>query len=564
MGKLNLYERPYHLNEDDVRWVQETLAGMTLEEKIGQVFFAIGLTDSDEDALAMVEDLHIGGIMYRPNQAEKLKRRNDKIQTAAKIPLLIAANLEAGGSGALVEGTPFGSQLQVAATGRVENARLLGDISGAEAASVGFNLAFAPVCDIDRNWRNPITNTRTYGSDPEVVRSMCSAYLDGISKHGVAVSIKHFPGDGCDERDQHLVTSVNDLSCEEWDATYGMIYRALIEQGAQTVMAGHIMQPAYSRYFSPGLKDSEQMPASCSKELIDGLLRTKLGFQGVVLTDAANMIGYCCAMERRQQIPATINAGVDMILFGKNLEEDIRYLTDAVQAGIVPLERLDEACTRILGLKASLGLHKKETFSVEGYADVVGCEAFRALAQTCADQAVTLVKDTQRLLPVTPDTHKRVWLFIVGDKPGFTGGASCKDWVIEALTQAGFEVDCYDSDHCDISETVIPMEQIRREHDIIMYFSNVINASYQTCARIQWHGTVAEDGPYFVNELPTLFVSLGNPYGFVDVPMIRTIVNAYNASPYTVKAVVDRITGKAPFEGTSPVDPFCGMFGKDI
>ncbi len=557
MGKLNLYERPYHLNEDDVRWVQETLAGMTLEEKIGQVFFAIGLTDSDEDALAMVEDLHIGGIMYRPNQAEKLKRRNDKIQAAAKIPLLIAANLEAGGSGALVEGTPFGSQLQVAATGRVENARLLGDISGAEAASVGFNLAFAPVCDIDRNWRNPITNTRTYGSDPEVVRSMCSAYLDGISKHGVAVSIKHFPGDGCDERDQHLVTSVNDLSCEEWDATYGMIYRALIEQGAQTVMAGHIMQPAYSRYFSPGLKDSEQMPASCSKELIDGLLRTKLGFQGVVLTDAANMIGYCCAMERRQQIPATINAGVDMILFGKNLEEDIRYLTDAVQAGIVPLERLDEACTRILGLKASLGLHKKETFSVEGYADVVGCEAFRALAQTCADQAVTLVKDTQPLLPVTPDTHKRVWLFIVGDKPGFTGGASCKDWVIEALTQAGFEVDCYDSDHCDISETVIPMEQsCRREHDIIMYFSNVINASYQTCARIQWHGTVAEDGPYFVNELPTLFVSLGNPYGFVDVPMIRTIVNAYNASPYTVKAVVDRITGKAPFEGTSPVDPF--------
>lgn len=112
----------------------------------------------------------------------------------------------------------------MAATGRVENARLLGDISGAEAASVGFNLAFAPVCDIDRNWRNPITNTRTYGSDPEVVRSMCSAYLDGISKHGVAVSIKHFPGDGCDERDQHLVTSVNDLSCEEWDATYGMIY----------------------------------------------------------------------------------------------------------------------------------------------------------------------------------------------------------------------------------------------------------------------------------------------------------------------------------------------------
>lgn len=561
---IDLKANPFFLKDDDIEWVRQTLASMTTEEKIGQVFFAIGLADSDEAACSMVEKQHIGGIMYRPNYAKTLKQRNEKLQATAKVPLLIAANLEAGGSGALLEGTAYGSQLQVAATGRAENARRLGDISGAEAASVGFNLAFAPVCDIDRNWRNPITNTRTYGSDPEVVREMCSAYLDGISRHGVAVSIKHFPGDGCDERDQHLVSSVNDLSCEKWDATYGKIYRALIEKGAQTVMAGHILQPAYSRYFNPGMPDSEQMPSSCSKELIQGLLRTKLGFQGVVLTDAANMLGYCCAMKRSEQIPATINAGVDMILFGKNLEEDIGYLTDAVMRGTVTMQRLDEACTRILALKASLGLHRRTNFTDENYAEVVGCAHHRELAQACADQSVTLVKDTQKLLPVTPQTHKRVWLFIAGDKPGFTGGARCKDWVIDELTRAGFEVDCYDSEHCNIADTLIPMETIRKEHDVIMYFSNVINASYQTCARIQWSGAVAEDGPYYVKEIPTLFVSLGNPYGFADVPMIRTIINAYNATPYTVKAVVDRITGKAPFEGISPVDPFCGMFGKEI
>ncbi|MCR5575655.1 MAG: response regulator [Oscillospiraceae bacterium] len=133
-----------------------------------------------------------------------------------------------------------------------------------------------------------------------------------------------------------------------------------------------------------------------------------------------------------------------------------------------------------------------------------------------------------------------------------------------ALTRAGFEVDVFDVEHSTLHDTEIPEDTIRAKYDVIMYFSNVINASYQTVTRIQWKGAVAQDGPFYVKEVPTLFVSLGNPYGFVDVPMIRTIINAYNASPYTVQAVVDRITGKEPFTGLSPVDPFCGMFGKDI
>lgn len=561
---VDMKAKPFFLDDKGCRWVTQTLSSMSLEEKIGQLFLAIGLSEDDGDILEMERQFHLGGIMYRPGRAEKLKNRNDKLQAQARIPLLIAANLENGGSGAVIEGTSFGSQLQIAATGDPENACRLGNISGAEGASVGCNLAFAPVCDIDRNWRNPITNTRTYGNDPDTVLAMCSAYLKGISRHQVAVSIKHFPGDGCDERDQHLVTSVNNLDCEEWDRTYGKIYQSLIDQGAQTVMAGHILQPAYSRYFRPDIPDSEQMPASCSKELIDGLLRTKLGFNGVVLTDAANMLGYCTAMERCRQIPATINAGVDMILFGKNLAEDIHYLTQAVKAGEVTMERIDEAVTRVLALKASLGLHEKQRFSRDDYAQIIGCKTFAEQAKACAGQAVTLVKDTQRLLPLSPESHKRVWLFIAGDKPGFTGGARCRDWVVAALTNAGFEVDCYDSETSDIRDSELAMEEIKKRYDVIMYFSNVINASYQTVARIQWSGAVAQDGPYYVNECPTLFVSLGNPYGFADVPMIRTIVNVYHASPYTVQACVDSITGKSPFPGTSPVDPFCGMFGKDI
>lgn len=560
----DLKARPFYLDEGQIRWVEDTLGSMETNEKIGQLFLVIGLSDNEEDIIKLYDDTRFGGIMYRPEPMEKLKSKNERLQSHAKIPVLIAANLESGGSGAILEGTDFGSQLQIGATEEREQAYRLGEISTREGKAVGVNLAFAPVCDIDRNWRNPITNTRTYGSDPERVLDMCGAYLEGAGKNGVAVSIKHFPGDGCDERDQHLVSSVNDLSCEEWDETYGRIYKTLIEEGAQTVMAGHILQPAYSRYFNPEIGESEMMPASCSKELIQGLLRNKLGFNGVVLTDAANMLGYCASMKRSKLIPHTINAGVDMILFGRNVKEDMKYLSDAVNAGVVSMDRLDEAVTRVLALKASLGLHEAESFVNKDYRKIVGAEENLKQAEECADKAVTLVKDTQGLLPVTPKRYKRVLLYVCGDKPGFTGGSSCKEWVTDALTRAGFEVELYDSEHTTMEETTVPIEKVKEKYDVIMYFSNVINASYQTNARIQWKGNVAQEGPYYTNEIPTLMVSLGNPYGFVDAPMIKTIINTYHASSVVVDAVVDKLTGKSEFKGRSPVDPFGGKFGSGI
>ena len=555
-------EKPFYLKDEQIEWVEKTLDSMTLEEKIGQLFLVIGLADDEEELVRMYRQWKFGGIMFRPAPAASLRQWNKRLQKEAKIPLLIAANLENGGSGAVLEGTPFGSQMQVAATGEKEQAYRLGRISASEGKAAGVNLAFAPVCDIDRQWRNPITNTRTYGGDPETVLEMCSEYLKGASKEGVAVSIKHFPGDGCDERDQHLVASVNDLSCEEWDATYGKIYKTLIEQGAQTVMAGHIMQPAYTRYFTPGIRDEEILPASCSKELINGLLRGRLGFKGVVLTDAANMLGYCTAMKRSELIPATINAGVDMILFGRNVTEDMGYLKAAVQNGTVTEERLNEAVTRVLALKASMGLHMlQEEDQTEESPEVIGCPEHMEEARECADKAITLVKDTQKLLPVRPETHKRVWLHISGDKPGFTGGSRCRDWVIDALKQAGFSVDVYDTEHMTMEETMVPVEEIAAKYDVIMYFSNVINASYQTTARIQWAGNVAQEAPYFTKEVPTLLVNLGNPYGAVDAPMIPTVINTYHASKVIVDEVVKKIMGESEFKGHSPVDPFCGKWG---
>ncbi|MEK3868812.1 glycoside hydrolase family 3 N-terminal domain-containing protein, partial [Paenibacillus sp. FSL M7-0831] len=272
---VDLKAKPFNLSAEDIDWVERTLAGMTLDEKVGQLFCLVGYSDEEEYLKRLAAEYKAGGLMCRPMPARDILNTVQTLQRNAKIPMLIAANLEKGGSGIAEEGTTVGSVMQVAATDDDDMAYKLGVVCGREGAAVGCNWAFAPIIDIDYNFRNPITNTRTFGSDPERVRRMGIQYVKGVQQNGVAASIKHFPGDGVDERDQHLVESINSLSCEEWDATYGAVYKACIEEGAMTVMVGHILQPAYSRRLNPALKDEEILPASLSYELVTKLLKER-------------------------------------------------------------------------------------------------------------------------------------------------------------------------------------------------------------------------------------------------------------------------------------------------
>lgn len=557
---VNLQAKPFCLGSEAAAWVERTRDAMTPREKTAQLFCAVSAGEDGPALLRRWQALPFGGVTFRPGRAEEIRAAVDYLQHRAAVPLLISANLENGGIGIATDGTEYASQLEVAATGDPAFARELGDICGAEGAAVGCNYAFAPVVDIHYNWRNAIINTRTYGSDAGRVAEFASAYLAGIAPHGVAVALKHFPGDGVDERDQHLLTSVNSLPCEVWDATYGKVYRTLIEQGAQTVMVGHILLPAYSRRLRPGIRDEELLPASLSPELIGGLLREKLGFNGLVITDSAVMTGLGCALPRRRIPAAAVNAGCDMFLFGRNLEEDFQNLWLDVQSGLVPAWRLDEAVTRVLALKASLGLHKARRFTAPDCA-AVGCAAHRAKARRCAERAITLVKDTQNLLPVTPQSHPRVWLHILGDRPAFRGGSVCRQKVIDRLERAGFTVTCADPARPQDALSDEPVAALQEKYDLILYVANVVTGGNDTVNRIRWQPRACGESPQYVRDIPTMFVSLGDPYHFVDVPMIRTIVNCYDNSDEVLDALLEKLTGQSPFVGTSPVDPFCGMWG---
>ncbi|SDZ89178.1 beta-N-acetylhexosaminidase [Pseudobutyrivibrio sp. ACV-2] len=564
MTNIDLKNRPFYLSDEDIKWVENTKSSMTTEEKIGQLFFPLGVTTDEGYLQHVILNNHVGGLMFRNGKAKELISTYKYLQNNTKIPMLTAANLEAGGDGIIEEGTAFGKQMQVAATKDPKQAYRLGKISCSEAQAVGCNYAFAPVIDIDLNYHNPITNVRTYGSDPEMVKQCGLEYMKAARECGSIVSVKHFPGDGVDEVDQHILISVNSMSCDEWDRTYGDIYKTLIDNDAPTVMVGHIALPAYQNKLSnEEVPQKKLIPASQSKELLQGLLRDKLGFNGMIITDATPMVGFLAAMDRRKAIPYCVEAGCDMILFNKDLEEDIMYMTEGLKNGILSEKRLDEAVTRILATKAMMGLHKKQKQGTlapsEDNLSEIGKPEYKEWVKDCADKAVTLVKDTQQLLPLDVKKHRRVLYEMMG---GYKSDERIEKKFVSEMEKLGFEMIPYEKEVYDWTKPVHfeTVEEFRSKYDLVMYIGNIENTSNQTTARLNWHTEYGAGNniPWFVEVVPTLFISLANPYHLLDVPMIKTYINCYSNHDVMIETVIEKIMGKSEFKGKSPIDPFCG------
>ena len=556
--------KPFNLDDEDVAWVEKTFSEMTEDEKIQSLFFPC-MRNYDEASIdELLDTLHPCGVMYRPCSAEEAVNATNMFRKKCKIPMLIAANLEKGGNGIVNEGTLIGAPLQIAATDNVENARRLGILCAREGKAVGANYAFAPIIDIDYNFRNPITNTRTFGSDPARVAAFGAAYTEECQKLGVCVSIKHFPGDGRDERDQHLVTPINDMSCEDWMATYGNNYKASIDKGALTVMVGHIMQPAWQKRINPDLKDEDIMPATLSPELIgpEGLLRKYLGFNGVICTDATTMAGFTIPMDRSKSVPYSIACGADIFLFNKNMEEDLEYMRKGVADGVITKERLDEAVKRVLALKAALKLYKQtEDLKVEDALAVLGCEEHQQWAKEVADQAVTLVKEEKGVLPLDPVHKKRVLYCPIESEQGvsYSVKAGVCDHFKQLLEKEGFEVTTFVP--APMFEGKTPrQDEVTKGYDYIIYLANMSTKSNQTTVRIEWQQPMGANCPHYVNSVPTIFISVENPYHLLDVPRVKTFINAYNSNDYVLDAIIDKIMGRSEFKGKNPVDPFCGKW----
>lgn len=554
---VDLRGNPFFLDEAQEAWVHKNFERMSAEDKLGQIFCeTIWNCNDDEEEMAF-SGIRPGGIMFRGGTREEIVRYVRKMNKRSSLPLLFSGNFECGGNGVLTDGTFFGSAMQVSAAGDARYAEQAGIISAREGGEVGCNWSYAPIVDINYNFMCPVTCTRTYGSDPDTVIRMGKAYMRGCHDNGMAVTLKHFPGDGMDFRDQHWLASVNTKTVEEWDETYGRVYQALIDAGADAVMAAHIKCPAYSRFLDPDLKDGDILPGSLSKELLNGLLRKKLGFNGVIVSDDTHMAGFTNAMPRERAVPYMIAAGIDMMLFTVNHDEDVRFMKKGYEEGIITQERLDEAVLRILALKAKLRLYERALPKMEAEQSCIRCEEHERLAYECADRAVTMVKDREGLLPITPEKYPRILLVNIESVKTVRYSTEPQyENFLRGLRERGFEVKEIDLQEIpSIGKGGASFSEIPEKYDLMLYYLGA-KAGY----RIVWKSVVMGEIPSYTKDIPTVAVSFQSPYLLMDIPMVKTYVNAYTETSYTCRAVLEKLTGESEFQGKSPVDPFCGMW----
>lgn len=546
---------PLALSPDDQRWVERTRDAMSVEAQIAQLFVLSARHDSVEENGEL--------LAHAPGGLHRFPTRDlDTAWAAARdaiersdVPLILSGDIE-GGTISYPFTTAIPNQMGIAACDDLTLSAELAAIVGRESRALGYNWSFTPVVDINRAFRNAVVGTRSYGSDPDRILAQARAYVRALQAQGVAACAKHWPGDGLDDRDQHLVTSVNDMDMAEWHATFGRIFGALIADGVMTIMSAHIALPAYIRERLSDAGAQAFAPASVSRLLNQQLLRGELGFQGLIISDATVMGGLTSWMARAEAVPAVIENGCDMFLFSRDPAEDMAFMLQGLREGRLSEQRLHDAVTRFLSLKAKLGLHRmtldERIAPLSQVRDALRQpDHLKRAAQACAT-SITLIKDRDALLPISPDRHKRV-VIIADEGSSFFSGAPDRDFtpLRAELESRGFAIREFDPkamptpDDTDLILYLIGQEATPALSHIFLDFAKL-------------HASPRNGMIQFNREIPTLLVSFGQPYYLYDAPNFTTYINAYASLPDVQTALVERLTGDAPFTGISPVDAFCG------
>lgn len=551
MAAIDLSAAPFNLDEEATAWVHATRDSLSPRDKLAQLFVLLS-RGAPEEALEAIRAFKPGGItrIFTPELADEIALMR-QIDSAGPVPMTVSADLE-GSRMSLPFGTEVPNPLGLAAIDDVETTTAISTLMAEEAHAVGLNWSFTPVIDINKAFRSAIVGTRSYGDDVERIERHALAQIAAFQKHGVAATVKHWPGEGYDDRDQHLVTTVNPLSLAEWEKTFGRLYRAAIGAGVMSVMSAHIAFPAFVRELDPEAGAEAYRPATQSAVLNQTLLRDKLGFNGLIVSDATPMAGFGDWGPREETIPQCVIAGCDVILFSDDPNADLMYLVKAVADGRLSQERVDEAVTRVLGLKAALGLHKSDRPEPAlNTAEMIMARATsKQIAGAATAKVPTLVKDTAKLLPLTPARHKRVLIYSTGAVQPFAP-VPLPLSLPDLLRQEGF----------DVTEFTQDMPVHAKDFDLVLYL--LAEETLLTRQRIflNWRaltGNVFGAMKRYWHDVPTLMVSLGFPYYLHDAPRVPTYINAYGSNEDMQAAVVECLLGRKPFAGKNPVDPFCG------
>ena len=402
----------------DRQWVEATLRGMSLDEKVGQLLFTTfhGTFTSTESSeyqtlLHEVTELHVGGFIVvtkitqlgiEKSQTYPTAVLTNELQSKAQLPLLIGADFERGSAMRLDEGTSFPNQMAIAAGGDPRDAYTMGKITALEARQAGVQWIYAPVADVNNNPANPIINTRSFGEDPARVAEFVSSYVRGVEENGGLATAKHFPGHGDTAADSHIDLPVIRADRARLDSLELVPFRAAIAAGVGSIMTGHLNVPA--------LEPDPNAPATLSPHILTELLRRDLQFQGLVVTDAMDMGGITVRFAPGEAAVRAVLAGADCLLMPPVPDAAFQALEQAVRSGRISGERLDSSVRRILEAKARLGLHKNRLVDVNSINTKFAVPAWQNEAQEISDRGVTLLRDTAHRLPLDGTKPSRALL----------------------------------------------------------------------------------------------------------------------------------------------------------
>ena len=541
-------------------WAQRTLARMTLREKVGQLMmpfvlgnFAPEGSETHDRIVSVIEQESVGGVIMSVGSPSEVAVKLNDLQRHSKYPLLVAADLEAGAGFrfrgavhiptniALGGATRFPSLMAFGATGDPRHAYQLGRITALEARAMGVHVPFAPVLDVNNNPDNPIINIRSFGEDPDEVADLGVAFVRGLQDYGAVATGKHFPGHGDTGTDSHLDLPIIQIGRERLDAIELVPFRAAIAAGIQGIMTAHIAVPEIS---------GETIPATVSDRVITGLLRDDLGFDGIVFTDAMDMVSVNRLFPRGEAAVRAVLAGADVIVMPRDVKQAIDAIVSAIDDGRLTEGRIDESVGRLLRLKEDLGLPEERSVPLEMIPQVVGVPEHMEMAREVAERSITLIQNRRDLLPLLGTRRARV-MSVSFRNPGDVLSGRYFD---SRLRETYPRLVTRSMDESTNSEGYQDLLRRAGRSDLV-----VVSVYSNYAGRVELPDATVE----FVNELARrrvthVVISFGNPYLISRFPDARVYLLAWSSAQVSQQAAADALFADIPITGRSPtgMDPF--------
>ncbi|WP_256794847.1 glycoside hydrolase family 3 protein [Terrabacter sp. Ter38] len=541
-------------------WVTATIARMSLEEKVGQLFiqnvYGKDATTPDSRNLPLygvaspaevVQKYHLGGVIYfawtdsvqNPDQIVGLSNGLQKAaltQTSkVRIPLQIATDQEQGVVTRIgPPATQFPGSMALGAGRSAADARTAAAITGRELLAMGVNTNFAPDCDVNVNPLNPVIGTRSFSSRAALAAELAAAQVAGYQRDGgVASSAKHFPGHGDTATDSHVAFPIITHTREQWETIDAPPFKAAVNEQIDMIMTAHLSFPAL---------DDSGNPATLSKPIMTGVLRGELGYEGVIVTDSLAMQGVRDLYGDAEVAVRALLAGVDQLLMTPAMDDAYAAVIDAVRSGRIPRNELDAKVRRVLGLKYRRGIVARPYADPAAVASVVGTPAHLASASSVTDRTTTLVKNDAKALPVAP----------AGKKVLVTGyGVSTTATLAAAMTAKGATVHTVQTGTSPTDAAVASAVAAAADKDVVVVTTM---KAWDTSVTDTRGGQQKLVKALLATGKTVVVVAVRDPYDIAYFTSAPTYLATYSYSPVAIEAAARVIVGDVAPTASLPVD----------